>query len=110
MSYMTELRSKRDRSDTASLMTVDEITAEVESRRESMAIDRGSDTDDWTKVDSEEGIESETMESTLNEAEEEDYEEELDEETTLNDEDDEEPGKAVTSKGGEHDDIVSILR
>jgi mitogen-activated protein kinase kinase kinase len=40
VSFLTELRSKRDRSDTASLMTVDQITAEVESRRESVAIDR----------------------------------------------------------------------
>lgn len=39
MSYLTELRSKRDRSDTASMLTVDEITAEVESRRQSMAIE-----------------------------------------------------------------------
>ncbi|KNZ71785.1 Protein kinase byr2 [Termitomyces sp. J132] len=60
MSYMTELRSKRDRSDTASLMTVDEITAEVESRRASMQVDPGSDTDDWTKVDSD-GLESSTL-------------------------------------------------
>lgn len=36
MSFMTELRSKRDTSDTASFMTVDEITANVESRRESL--------------------------------------------------------------------------
>jgi mitogen-activated protein kinase kinase kinase len=50
MSYMTELRSKRDRSDTASLMTVDEITAEVENR---VSKDREEDLDGWTKVDSE---------------------------------------------------------
>lgn len=54
MSYMTELRSKKDRSDTASLMTVDEITAEVESRRGSCAVDGTSESDDWTKVDVEE--------------------------------------------------------
>lgn len=52
MSYMTELRSKRDRSDTASLMTVDEITAEVENRV-SKPYDREDDLDGWTKVDSE---------------------------------------------------------
>ena len=52
MSYMTELRSKRDRSDTASLMTVGEITAEVESRRASTS-EREADFDDWTKVDAE---------------------------------------------------------
>ncbi|KAJ4463244.1 hypothetical protein C8J55DRAFT_594221 [Lentinula edodes] len=33
LSFMTELRNKRDRSDTASLMTVDEITKEMENRR-----------------------------------------------------------------------------
>ncbi|KDR81649.1 hypothetical protein GALMADRAFT_239724 [Galerina marginata CBS 339.88] len=53
MSYMTELRSKRDRSDTASLMTVDEITAEVENRRASKTFDRDDDLDGWTKVDTE---------------------------------------------------------
>ncbi|KAJ3499937.1 hypothetical protein NLJ89_g10008 [Agrocybe chaxingu] len=53
MSYMTELRSKRDRSDTASLMTVDEITAEVESRRASGDYNREEDLDGWTKVDTE---------------------------------------------------------
>ncbi|EKM82649.1 hypothetical protein AGABI1DRAFT_68456 [Agaricus bisporus var. burnettii JB137-S8] len=54
MSYMTELRSRRDRSDTASLMTVDEITAEVESRRGSTTVAGTSEMDDWTKVDVEE--------------------------------------------------------
>ena len=53
MSYMTELRSKRDRSDTSSLMTVGEITAEVESRRASTFNEREADFDDWTKVDAE---------------------------------------------------------
>ncbi|PPQ72592.1 hypothetical protein CVT26_003695 [Gymnopilus dilepis] len=53
MSYMTELRSKRDKSDTASLMTVDEITAEVENRRASKALQRDEDLEGWTKVDSE---------------------------------------------------------
>ncbi|PPQ86844.1 hypothetical protein CVT25_012563 [Psilocybe cyanescens] len=53
MSYMTELRSKRDRSDTASLMTVDEITAEVENRRVSKTFDRDDELEGWTKVDTE---------------------------------------------------------
>ncbi|KAF4615438.1 hypothetical protein D9613_003091 [Agrocybe pediades] len=55
LSYMTELRSKRDRSDTASLMTVDEITAEVEKGRVSKTFehDRDEDLDGWTKVDTE---------------------------------------------------------
>ncbi|KAG7092497.1 hypothetical protein E1B28_008848 [Marasmius oreades] len=67
MSYMTELRSKRDKgSDTASMMTVDEITKEVENRvaekRDSIALsvhvsEDTSDVDgeDWTEVDGEEG-------------------------------------------------------
>ncbi|PFH54318.1 hypothetical protein AMATHDRAFT_44839 [Amanita thiersii Skay4041] len=64
MSYMTELRSKRDRSDTASMVTVDEITAEVESRRESndstdKSTEHGSDTEDgWTRVGTDDGQES----------------------------------------------------
>jgi mitogen-activated protein kinase kinase kinase len=44
MSYITELRSKRDVSDSASFVTVDEITAEVESRREN-DVDNG-----WTAI------------------------------------------------------------
>ena len=80
MSYMTELRSKRDRSDTASLMTVDEITAEVESRRVSTALDLPTPgVDDWTKVDAEDDIEGEGTETLSDE--------EIDgvEGTTLND-------------------------
>jgi len=53
MSYMTELRSKRDKSDTASLMTVDQITEAVENRRASGVYGREEDLDGWTKVDSE---------------------------------------------------------
>lgn len=53
LSYMRELRSKRDMSDTASLMTVDQITEAVESRRASGAYGREEDLDEWTKVDSE---------------------------------------------------------
>ena len=101
MSFMTELRSKRDVSDTASLMTVDQITASVESRRESLSIDTSGDsTDDWTKVGSDEGSIIESPE--LSESSEEDdaeEDEDLDEEET-NVDDDDEPGKAVTSKGG----------
>lgn len=54
LSYLSELRSNRDVSDTASLMTVDEITAEVESRRVSKVPDMTNpDLDDWTKVENE---------------------------------------------------------
>jgi mitogen-activated protein kinase kinase kinase len=102
MSYMTELRSKRDRSDTASLLTVDEITAEVESRQESSvntAVDQGSDSEDWTKVGVSETETDEETEATYNEVEE--GGDVLDEdETTLNDgEEDELGGKVKIRKG-----------
>ncbi|KAK0459762.1 ste11-like protein [Desarmillaria tabescens] len=51
-------RRKKDRSDTASLMTVDEITKEVESRRRNTGIfDRRSseEPDGWTQVENEDG-------------------------------------------------------
>jgi mitogen-activated protein kinase kinase kinase len=109
---MTELRSKRDRSDTASLMTVDEITAEVESRRASITVDNSSDIEEWTRVDSDDGLESDTVEDVPKEIQDELEEEKVfepaeddddDDETMLNDdnedEDDEAP-EAVTSRGG----------
>lgn len=106
MSFMTELRSKRDVSDTASLMTVDQITASVESRRESLAVDASVDsTDDWTKVGSDEGgIIDESPELSDGSYEDDSAEDEdLDEEeTNVDDDDDDEPGKAVTSQGGAH--------
>ena len=64
MSYMTELRSKRDRSDTASMVTVDEITAEVENRRATTNVsirtsEQNSDTEDgWTRVGTDDGHDS----------------------------------------------------
>lgn len=106
MSFMTELRSKRDRSDTASLMTVDEITAKVESRRQSMGIDPNTtgDTDDWTKVDAEEDIDACPMEATLGDEEESESEEdeEDDEDTLADSEDDDKPSKATTTAKGLH--------
>ncbi|KAF7338272.1 STE11-like protein [Mycena venus] len=87
MSYMTEVRSKRDRTDTASMLTVDEITADL-------ATDRSKDEDEWTKVESQDGLE-ESAESTLGGDAEDDLEdddddelEDADEEGTLNDPDD----------------------
>ncbi|KAF7323000.1 STE11-like protein [Mycena chlorophos] len=69
-SVMTEIRNdKRDVSDTASLLTVDEITADL-------ATDRDHSEDEWTKVESDAG------ESTLNNPEE--------DESTLNNVSDEE--------------------
>ena len=91
VSYLAELRSKRDRSDTASMLTVDEITQEVESRRASLVaegkdpeaeVEGDEDGGDLTAVDAEEGEEEET--------------------TAIDDESepDEEEHKAVTSNGG----------
>ncbi|KAI0636887.1 hypothetical protein C8Q77DRAFT_530585 [Trametes polyzona] len=98
MSYITELRSKRDRSDTASLMTVDEITAEVESRQEAA---KSGDSDEWTKVDMPDSADRESIkeapcdEEEMSDEEEEEEEEEGEETAT----DDDEPGKAIMSKG-----------
>lgn len=104
MSYMTELRSKRDRSDTASLMTVDEITAEVESRRTTL-----DGTDEWTKVDSEDDDNLiESSEDTLA-GDDEDYDDDDDDMYEEEDEDEEEladdgdaPCKKSVTKGGGH--------
>ncbi|THU80821.1 Pkinase-domain-containing protein [Dendrothele bispora CBS 962.96] len=91
LSYMTELRSKRDRSDTASLMTVDEITKEVESRRESkrqslaMYPANSLDAEEWTDVGQEDPESSTLQESS--EGEDEDEEDVSGEDDTLNDED-----------------------
>ncbi|THH33938.1 hypothetical protein EUX98_g260 [Antrodiella citrinella] len=112
MSYITELRSKRDKSDTASLMTVDEITAEVESRRASME-SRGSGeemteemetgTDEWTEIGADDTDKKSIMqvEEEYEEEEEEDEEDEEVEEdesdATVTDE--EEDQKPITSHG-----------
>ncbi|KAJ7582664.1 ste11-like protein [Mycena floridula] len=95
MSYMTELRSKRDRSDTASLVTVDEITANVENRRK---IDQpaAEESDGWTKVGDSEPEEDEEDDP------EDSYNDEgisSEEEVTLNDGDeDDELGKVTMKK------------
>lgn len=94
MSFMTELRSKRDRSDTASLLTVDEITAEVENRRQSMAVDMGVEgAEDWTKVEPDIDDVTSLSEDTV--FEEEDYEDEYETE------EEDETGRTMTSSGGE---------
>ncbi|KAI0950600.1 hypothetical protein AcV7_009014 [Taiwanofungus camphoratus] len=105
MSFITELRSKRDRSDTASLMTVDEITAEVESRRESADVKLDPEsTEEWTKVDVGDDIEKESIKEVAEgESESEDSEEEDDDNAADDDAvtDEDEPGKAITSAGSE---------
>ncbi|KAK7693429.1 hypothetical protein QCA50_002997 [Cerrena zonata] len=109
MSYITELRSKRDKSDTASLMTVDEITAEVESRRASLETRRQSTIADtgseWTRVEAEDADQASIKEVPEEEIEEELEEEEEEEEDasdatiTDSDEEEDESGKAITSHG-----------
>ncbi|CCM02382.1 uncharacterized protein FIBRA_04477 [Fibroporia radiculosa] len=105
MSFMTELRSKRDRSDTASLLTVDEITAEVESRQESSELKLDSDgSDEWTKVDLGDDAEKQSIKEELEEEEEEEEEEDTEEEEVGDDDEtlnEDEPGKAITSAGRE---------
>ncbi|KAH9856962.1 hypothetical protein C2E23DRAFT_721053 [Lenzites betulinus] len=101
LSYITELRSKRDRSDTASLVTVDEITAVVESRQE--AATKSGDSDEWTKVDMPDNADRESIKEIEDEEEEssdeEEEEEEEGDETATDDEG--EPGKAITSQNSE---------
>ena len=109
MSYIQELRSKRDVSDTASMITVDEITAEVESRQEGSGSKESSDTEDWTAVETsdadtqsiKEVPEDEGVEEDEEEEEEGEFDEDEEEEGTegtLTDE--EETGKAIMSRGG----------
>ncbi|OCH94960.1 Pkinase-domain-containing protein [Obba rivulosa] len=99
MSYITELRSKRDRSDTTSLMTVDEITAEVDRRRESRIQQRDSDgSDEWTKVDVEEEADTQSVHDVEIASEVDEAEELSDEETPI---DEDEPGKPIMSRGTE---------
>lgn len=118
MSYVKELRSKRDTSDTGSIMTMDEITAEVESRQGNAAVNTVADDaslSGWTQVtdgDDEnetpaapadvppEGAEEEEEEDEL-EVEEEDDDEDYDEDEEEFDEDEEqdETGNAIESNG-----------
>lgn len=105
MSLITELRSKRDRSDTVSLMTVDEITAEVESRRESDSQETDVEsTDSWTKVDVADDAEKHSImeESEDDEdidSEDEDENEDVPDDATVSADGDDETGKAITSHG-----------
>lgn len=99
MSYITELRSKRDVSDSASFITVDEITAEVESRRENGDADNG-----WTAINAE-GDEERAPpppEDVPVESVGEDDDDELDEDMSdVADEDDEDETGRTIASGGE---------
>ncbi|KAG9045186.1 ATP binding [Tulasnella sp. UAMH 9824] len=84
-SFLQELRSKRDMSDTASMLTLDEITEQVESRRQSMmgvgtSEGRSSEDDDDASDD------LSMRQSTAIEEEDGEEEEEEEEETTVEDE------------------------
>ena len=98
MSYITELRSKRDMSDSASFFTVDEITAEVESRREN-DVDNG-----WTAINAE-GDEEHTPAAPVDvptESVGEDDDDDINLEGNMSDttdEDEEEIGQAIASGG-----------
>ena len=87
MSMITELRSKKDLTDAVSLLTVDEITAEVENKQ------HGSD-----EEDEEEEEEDEEEEEEDEEEDEEEYEDGDEVELELHDPD--EPGKPITSHAG----------
>ena len=97
MSYITELRSRRDVSDSASFITVDEITAEVESRREIGDVDNG-----WTAINAE-GDEEHTPSAPVDvptESVGEDDDDEIDLEEEMSDgtdEDDDETGRTMAS-------------
>ena len=92
---MTELRSKRDRSDTASLLTVDEITAEVENRRQSMAVDMGVEgAEDWTKVEPDiDDVTSLSEDDTV-------FDDDEDEDESQDVEEEDETGQTMNSSGG----------
>ena len=105
MSMLSQLRRNRDRSDTASMLTVDEITAEVENRRASTITFDESDEDVPApppvvdpglvpRSEVEEGSEADEEESS--EEDEENSEEEEDDDDAEDDH-----GKAFTSTGCE---------
>ncbi|KAJ6493834.1 kinase-like domain-containing protein [Mycena vulgaris] len=95
MNYMTEVRSKRDRTDTASMLTVDQITADLPT---------DCSEDEWSMVELQDGFETDNAENMLNDEdaeddlEDDDELEDADEDGTLNDSDadDEELGKSET--------------
>ncbi|KAG8917788.1 ATP binding [Tulasnella sp. 417] len=88
-SFLQELRSKRDMSDTASMLTLDEITEKVESRRQSMM---GVGTSEYGDDDASDDLslrQSTAIEEEEYEDEDEEEEEEEEEETIVEDEEDE---------------------
>lgn len=140
--YLSELRSSanrkdlgKDRSDTASLMTVDEITANVESRRasrayraaqrererererEKMMDSKDSDLDEWTKVDTD--MEGDVPKAVAPDGRDEDLEEEVGggvrSDSDLDDTDphgvmlsDDEDEDGVGGVGSDEEDVVDV--
>jgi len=110
MSMLSQLRRNRDRSDTASMLTVDEITAEVEHRRASMiTFDESSDeeavevppmADPGLVPQSQSEAGSDADEEDLT-SEEEETESEPEEEEESDESEDSGHGKAYTSTGCE---------
>ncbi|KAI0703621.1 hypothetical protein BC835DRAFT_1262731 [Cytidiella melzeri] len=99
MSLITELKSKRDTSDTASMLTVDEITAEVELRRNSIET-KESDESDWTAVDADtQSIKALTEEEDEQDDLEDEEEEDEDDLTEGIDTDEDDEPKAYMSHG-----------
>ncbi|KAF8522265.1 Pkinase-domain-containing protein [Hysterangium stoloniferum] len=94
-SYLLELRNKRDRSDTASMLTVDEITQEVENRRASMVQEGEQLENEELTVGASETLVSDG--ETMRKGEGEDEE---DADMTVNEEEGEEEHKADASSEG----------
>ena len=121
-SQLRELRSKRDTSDTASILTVDEITAEVDSRRTSIMVKTEEALEDAIRkrdsvapplsADSDQSVPQEEvlLQHEDDEVSDEDDDTELvdgvdeeDEDLDIiadGEEDDDAPSKAITSSGG----------
>ncbi|WWD00301.1 hypothetical protein V866_007212 [Kwoniella sp. B9012] len=117
-SMLSHLRKNRDKSDTASMLTVDEITAEVENRRASTITFEDSDEEeepiippppliapgpgvpqDQSEGDSDGDNESEETETEDESEEETETETETESDVDEDDEEDNEHGKAFTSTG-----------
>ncbi len=126
--HLSELRNKRDNSDAASMLTVDEITAEVESRRASVLLSTeaalegairkrnsvsfphsGAEEPQDQQVPQEDVMMDEVQSDDEEELEEEEEEsEEVDdgdgelELVSVEEEEEEAPSKAITSTGGKN--------
>lgn len=110
MSLLSQLRRNRDRSDTASMLTVDEITADVELRRAStITFDESDEEAEPTPITvpamADPGIvptsEVDEEEEFSEDDESSDDEEDEDDDTEEDEEEDDEHGKAFMSTGCE---------